>query len=52
MFVTGRLVVVGTGKIAETGGRGDGDLGGAELGVVKEESCLCSAGREVSISLE
>ena len=52
MFVTGGLVVVGTGEIAETGGGGDGDLGGAELGVVEEEGCLCSAGKVVSTSCE
>ena len=52
MLVTGGLIVVGTGEIAETGGGGDGDLGGAELGVVEEEGCLCSAGRVVRPSLK
>ena len=52
MFVTRGLIVVGTGEIAKTGGGGDGDLGGAELGVVEEEGCLCSAGKVVRTSLE
>ena len=51
MFITGGLLVVGTRKVAETGGGGDRDLGGAELGVVKEEGCLCSAVKAVSSSL-
>ena len=52
MFITGGFIIVGTGKVAETSGGGDGDLGGAELGVVKEESCLRSAKKVVSTSLE
>ena len=52
MFVTGGLIVVGARKIAETGGGGDGDLGGAELGVIEEEGCLCSAGRVVNTIFE
>ena len=51
MFIAGGFFVVGTGKVAETGGGGDRDLGGTELGVVKEEGCLCSAGKSVSSSL-
>ena len=51
MLITGGFFVVGTGKVAETGGGGDRDLGGAELGVVKEECCLCSAVKTVSSSL-
>ena len=51
MFITGGFFVVGTGQVAETGGRGDRDLGGAELGVVKEEGCLCSAVKAISSSL-
>ncbi len=39
--VTGDVVVIIVGSIA---GAGDLDLGGAELGVVEEESCLCGGG--------